>query len=211
MMSRAGPRFGSAETLCSPYRDTSWQPCASPSYSGSRSSAAETSRSRGDDSPMKAVVIFLVLLAAGKFGYQEYLFRAATRDASSAPTGSTRWRPAGTTPAAGPRARTPGLGKPQRRQADDRQELARRLPVADRPCPVECPLSQSLPAADGGPAPGSGRGASTTSSMRRPSSLAHVTSGAIGDVALARRLEAVHENRQCARRRACLERDIRWP
>jgi hypothetical protein len=30
---------------------------------------------------MRAVAIFLVLLAAGKFGYQEYLFRAATRDA----------------------------------------------------------------------------------------------------------------------------------
>ena len=30
---------------------------------------------------MKAVVIFLALLAAAKIGYQEYLFRAATREA----------------------------------------------------------------------------------------------------------------------------------
>jgi hypothetical protein len=30
---------------------------------------------------MRAVVIFLVLLAAAKLGYQEYLFRTATRDA----------------------------------------------------------------------------------------------------------------------------------
>ena len=30
---------------------------------------------------MRAVVIFLALLAAAKLGYQEYLFRAATRDA----------------------------------------------------------------------------------------------------------------------------------
>jgi hypothetical protein len=30
---------------------------------------------------MKAVVIFLALLAAAKLGYQEYLFRSATRDA----------------------------------------------------------------------------------------------------------------------------------
>ena len=30
---------------------------------------------------MRAVVIFLALLAAAKIGYQEYLFRAATRDA----------------------------------------------------------------------------------------------------------------------------------
>ena len=31
--------------------------------------------------PMKAVVILLALLAAAKLGYQEYLFRSATRDA----------------------------------------------------------------------------------------------------------------------------------
>jgi hypothetical protein len=30
---------------------------------------------------MRAVVIFLALLAAGKLGYHEYLFRTATRDA----------------------------------------------------------------------------------------------------------------------------------
>jgi hypothetical protein len=30
---------------------------------------------------MRAIVIFLLLLAAGKLGYQEYLFRTATRDA----------------------------------------------------------------------------------------------------------------------------------
>ncbi len=30
---------------------------------------------------MRAVAIFLLLLAAGKLGYQEYLFRTATRDA----------------------------------------------------------------------------------------------------------------------------------
>ena len=30
---------------------------------------------------MRAVVVFLLLLAASKLGYQEYLFRAATRDA----------------------------------------------------------------------------------------------------------------------------------
>jgi hypothetical protein len=30
---------------------------------------------------MRAVVIFLALLAAAKLGYQEYLFRAATQDA----------------------------------------------------------------------------------------------------------------------------------
>jgi hypothetical protein len=30
---------------------------------------------------MRAVVIFLALLAAAKLGYQEYLFRTATRDA----------------------------------------------------------------------------------------------------------------------------------
>jgi hypothetical protein len=30
---------------------------------------------------MRAVVIFLVLLAAAKFGYQEYLFRSAAREA----------------------------------------------------------------------------------------------------------------------------------
>ena len=30
---------------------------------------------------MRAVVIFLALLAAAKLGYQEYLFRVATRDA----------------------------------------------------------------------------------------------------------------------------------
>ena len=30
---------------------------------------------------MKAIALFLALLAAAKLGYQEYLFRAATRDA----------------------------------------------------------------------------------------------------------------------------------
>lgn len=30
---------------------------------------------------MKAIVILLALLAAGKIGYQEYVFRSATRDA----------------------------------------------------------------------------------------------------------------------------------
>ena len=30
---------------------------------------------------MKAIALILALLAAAKFGYQEYLFRAATRDA----------------------------------------------------------------------------------------------------------------------------------
>lgn len=61
------PRSGHRETFCSPYRG--------------RLRAELRNVARNLEWPMRALVIFLVLLAAGKFGYQEYLFRTATRDA----------------------------------------------------------------------------------------------------------------------------------
>ncbi len=151
---------------------------------------------------MRAVVIFLALLAAAKLGYQEYLFRAATRDAiigayrehavRGLPEGHRQPQLSGSDPQAWANPKTVRLviGKSSLDVYPWQIDHAH----------VECPLSQSLPAADGEPdaRPALGRGPVRIRHHQCGSRrLAHVKWPARRDPW---RLEASIKNRQCAPR-----------